>query len=115
MTERPPVFTDERGTLLPIELDDVPFAVRRVFVVHGAEDAPPRGGHVVPCDELVVLVCGSATFRVGCGEDERTVLLGDQGQQVLLRPGEHVTYELDGPGSAILVLASEPFRPKDER
>lgn len=115
MTERPPVFTDERGTLLPIELDEVPFAVRRVFVVHGAADAPPRGGHVVPCDELVVLVCGSATFQVRCGESERTVPLTERGERILLRPGDHVAYELDGPASAILVLASEPFRPKDER
>ena len=43
MTDRFPVFADQRGTLLPVELHEVPFPVARVFVVHGSASGQPRG------------------------------------------------------------------------
>jgi hypothetical protein len=100
--------------LTAVEFDDVPFVVRRAFVVHGSDERHPRGGHDVPCEEYVVLISGTATFHVGSASGaERIVLLRERGESVLLRPGEHVSYVLDGPTSAILVLASEPFRHRE--
>lgn len=107
-------YADHRGVLTAVEFDDVPFLVRRAFVVHGGDVRHPRGGHDVPCEEFVVLVSGSATFQVASAAgDERTVGLRVRGESLLLQPGEHVSYVLDGPTSAILVLASEPFRHRE--
>jgi hypothetical protein len=106
-----PTFVDERGALTAIEFDDIPFPVRRVFVVHGADAALPRGEHGVPCEELVVLLSGSARFQVSSDDDvDRTTLLCDRRERLVLRPSEHVSYHLDGPMSAILVLASDSYR-----
>jgi hypothetical protein len=103
-------IADERGTLLPIEFDELPFAVRRAFVVHGSESGAPRGDHEVPCDELVVLLSGAACFRVSTpGAETRERLLRERGDTCLLRPGDHVVYHLDSEAAAILVLASEPY------
>jgi hypothetical protein len=103
-------IADERGTLLPVEFDDVPFAVRRVFVVHGSDSGAPRGDHEVPCEELVVLLSGTACFRVAApGEDVRERVLRHRGDALALRPGEHVVYHLDSETAAILVLAAEPY------
>lgn len=113
--ERFPTYVDERGVLTAVELGDVPFPVRRVFVVHGTDMVRPRGGHGAPCEELVVLLSGSACFRVSSDDQPGpTTILRERGERLWLRPGEHVSYELDGPTSAILVLASEPYSPTTE-
>jgi hypothetical protein len=103
-------FVDERGTLTAVELGDVPFPVRRIFVVHGTEARLPRGDHEVPCEELVVLLSGSACFVTTTDGRQQDTALRHRGQQLRLRPGVHVSYVLDGPESSILVLASDGYR-----
>lgn len=104
------VFADERGTLLPVELDEVPFAVRRLFVVHGSASGHPRGDHVVPCEQLAVLLSGRAHFRVTSSDGQcRAADLDRRGDRFALHPGEHVVYCLDDEASAVLVLASAPY------
>jgi hypothetical protein len=109
VADRFPAFEDERGTLLPIEFDEVPFPVRRVFVVNGTNGGHPRGDHVVPCDQLAVLLSGSARFRATAASGDRTAVLCERGESFRLFPGEHVVYDLDGTAASILVLASEPY------
>lgn len=104
-------FVDERGTLTAVEFGDVPFPVRRVFVVHGTEARLPRGDHEVPCEELVILLSGSACFVTTTLAGQRDTALDHRGQKLRLRPGEHVSYVLDGPESSILVLASDSYKP----
>lgn len=110
LVDRFRTITDDRGTLLPVELDDLPFVVRRVFVVHGSSTAAARGDHEVPCHQLAVLLSGTASFRVS-GPDAvtRECMLRERGEAVALQPGEHVVYHLDSEDAAILVLASEPY------
>jgi len=107
--DRPfPTFVDERGSLLAVEFADVPFEVQRVFVIRGAVSRLPRGDHDVPCYELVVLLSGSARFDVVGPAGVESTVIDERGERLLLRPGERVTYVLDGPDAAILVLASSP-------
>ena len=101
------VHRDERGTLLPIELRDAPFAVRRVFTVAGADGGSARGGHAAPCREVVVLVTGVADVEV----DGVMTVLDEPGAAVLIEAGEFVRYRLDADGSVILVLADEEYHP----
>jgi len=100
-----PTYRDERGTLLPIELADVPFPVRRLFVVTAPPDGADRGGHEVTCREQVVLVTGRAELRI----DGRTVVLDTPGSSTLIEPGESMDYELGAGGSTIVVLADQPW------
>ena len=111
MTDQPfPTYADARGDLLAVELADVPFFVRRVFVVRGVDERLPRGDHDVPCEELVVLLEGSVRFDVDSPAGHDRVVLDKPGQRLLLSPGQSISYVLDGPGSAILVLASAPHQ-----
>jgi hypothetical protein len=105
MTRHFDVFVDERGALLPIDLDDLAFAPRRVFVVTGPPQGATRGGHQVECREQVVLVNGRAEVRV----DGRVVTLDIPGASALLEPGQTISYELAPGGSTILVLADQPW------
>lgn len=98
-------FVDPRGLLLPIELGDAPFDVARVFVVVGPPEGSTRGGHEVSCQELVVLVSGSAVVRY---DGVRTVLT-EPGRSVALAPGGVVEYDLHPGGSTVVVLADQPY------
>ena len=100
-----PAHDDERGVLVPIELDDVGFVVRRVFAVTGPPEGATRGGHEVTCREQVVLVSGRAELRI----DDRTVVLDRPGASALVEPGERMDYELGPGGSTIVVLADRPW------
>ena len=104
-----PVFVDERGTLLPIEFDDVPFNVRRVFVVRGVEGGRERGQHLADCEELIVLVAGRAVVQLSRDASAvRTITLTEPGQSLRIGRADYVSYRLDE-SSEILVLASERF------
>lgn len=101
----------ERGGLLAVELEDVPFPVRRVFVVTGRSGGADRGGHVVPCSEAIVLLSGSASFTatLAATGEEVEARLDRRGQRLHLDCGDHVRYRLSDEHSAILVLAEKPY------
>jgi quercetin dioxygenase-like cupin family protein len=99
------VHAEERGTLLAVELDDVAFGVRRVFVVTGPPGGAWRGGHTADCAEHVVLLAGSARFEVA----EREVTLEVVGDSLVVAAGEHVRYLLPDERSQVMVLAESPY------
>ena len=105
------VFDDARGSLLPVELADVGFPVARVFVVSGALGGSRRGGHEVPCHELVVLVAGRAEVQVRAEPDAppESVILDRPGAAMELCPGETMSYCLADERSSVLVLADAPY------
>lgn len=105
------VFDEGRGSLLAVELGDLPFPVRRVFVVNGRPGGVDRGDHVVSCSEAIVLLTGTACFRTtvaGAGEYV-DVRLDRRGQRLYLDRGDHVRYRLVDEHSSILVLAEHPY------
>ena len=105
MSDGFPAYADERGVLLPVDLGELPFEARRVFVVTGPAEGARRGGHTVPCRELVVLVSGAATVR----HDDEVVELTSPGDRVLLEPGSEMDYDLAPGGSTVLVLADAAY------
>jgi hypothetical protein len=108
-----PSFTDERGTLVPIELDHVGFGVRRVFAVEGPLSGSTRGEHAATCRELIVLVSGAVEVTVGVGAMERTLRLTRPGSTAEVQPGDYISYRLGDCRSVIVVLADEAYRSPD--
>lgn len=70
-----PSIEDARGVLTAVEGDkDLPFAIRRVFLVHHA--VADRGGHAhLDTDQVVTAVAGSLTLEVSDGNDSRSFRL----------------------------------------
>ena len=101
-----PRFTDARGMLLPVEFDQLPFVPARLFVVVGPAEGTTRGGHEVPCHELMVLVSGSVEVR----HDGVTTTLSRPGDWLELPPGGLVEYDLAPGGSTVAVLADQPYQ-----
>jgi len=106
-----PMFVDARGTLVVIEFDEVPFTVRRMFAVTGPEHGATRGNHRVNCSQLIVLVSGSVTIRVGGDGDslDPGIFLETPGAALKVPEGVFLQYDLPDAGSSIVVLAERPY------
>jgi len=116
-SSQPHFFVDtdpERGQLLAADLGDIPFPVKRVFVVVAPGRPVSRGGHVVTCKQLICLVEGSALIRTSVIRNNATVttehLLEHPGDSFLLSEGTFIDYDLHTPNSEIIVFASEAFQ-----
>ncbi len=81
-----PYFSDERGELIPFELDEnFPFVVKRVYLVTAKNDQI-RGGHAhLIEDEIFVAASGSITALVNDGENEAEIVLDQKNKALLVR------------------------------
>ena len=107
------VSHDERGELLAVELGDLPFVPRRVFVASSPPDGSVRGNHTIPCAQLMILVHGRAEVELGPDLDQLStpVVLEEPGASIYLPAGRYIRYRLHGPDSRVLVLADEAYQP----
>jgi hypothetical protein len=114
---RLPAWRDDRGTLVPVELADLDFVVRRVFTVVGLPGGVRRGDHRLTCRERIVLTGGRAEVETGPGPDGpfECQVLREPGQYLDVASGTWLRYRLADAGSAILVLADQPFESRVDR
>lgn len=115
MTDPISVAKDERGELLAVELDRLPFDPRRVFIASSPADDAIRGNHTIPCAQIMILVHGQADVELGPDADRLSapVILEVPGASIALPMGHYVRYRLHGPDSRVLVLAAEAYQPAD--
>jgi dTDP-4-dehydrorhamnose 3,5-epimerase len=80
-----PRISDQKGTLVPFEFSDIPFEVKRVYLVTGKENIP-RGQHAhIIEDELFVAVSGSILVKVNDGTGDTEILLDSPNVGLLVR------------------------------
>ena len=113
---RIPVRTveDERGSLGIFEDDDLPFALRRAYVMHGVPAGARRAGHAHrSLAQVLVALSGAVDVVVDDGCRRETVTLDEPTCGLLIGP--NVWRELGPfrPGTVCLVLASAPYDPAD--
>jgi UDP-2-acetamido-3-amino-2,3-dideoxy-glucuronate N-acetyltransferase len=109
-------FADMRGTLTAGELpsEEIPFAVKRWFLVYDVPSREVRGEHAHRvCRQFLVCVAGSVSVAVDDGEQRAEALLDEPTLGVYIPPlvwASQFRYE---PSSVLLVLASHPYDPDD--
>ena len=105
---------DERGALVALELDDCPFAPRRIFAVYDVPSESLRGEHAHrKCHQFLVSLAGSVTCGVSDGTAQEEVELDGPGIGIHIPPmiwGTQWRYTQD---AVLLVLASHPYDPDD--
>ncbi len=101
---------DPRGQLLPIALDELPFAPRRIFTVSGVPTGTERGGHGHRTgSQLLICVSGEIRVQMHCAGEEVAVTLFDTGPGLVIGAGIWVTQTYLNERAALLVICSEPF------
>lgn len=106
------VFTDERGTLLPVDLYELPFIPRRVFVVCDVPEGVWRGDHAHKTTwQMLVCVTGLVQYELWDGKSTKCGIL-QQGETVLI-PSMVWDKQRFTHGTVMLVLCSTVYDPDD--
>ena len=104
-----PTVRDDRGALSVIEAGlCVPFAVKRVFYMHGM--TAERGGHAHrDTEQCVLAVAGSLRLELTDGRRSMSVRLDDPARGVYLPPMVFLDIYDISPDAVCLVLASTHY------
>lgn len=106
-----PQFADERGSLTPLEFENLPFRPERVYLVTGAP-GEIRGGHAHAIEqEIFIAASGSVTVVVDDGSGEQKILLDASNRGVWVK--KNCWHELHdfSTDAVVLAISSTPYLP----
>jgi dTDP-4-dehydrorhamnose 3,5-epimerase-like enzyme len=107
------VFTDERGTLTQVGLDQIPFVPARVYVLHSMPVGATRGGRAARRQRRVLVgVSGSVAIALDDGRRTWEASLRG-GDMLLIEPGVWHELSIEEEHTTVLVFASGPYDPED--
>lgn len=101
---------DPRGSLLPFDLDALPFRPARVFAVGDVPAGTTRGRHTHRSDrQLLVCLAGSVEVELRWREQSVAVVLEPLGDGLLIEAGVWASQTYPVPGTVLLGFASGPY------
>ena len=106
---------DARGALSVAELGGVlPFAVRRVYWIHGTKPGVSRGFHAHKLlRQLCVCVAGSVRMSLFDGRREESVVLDSSAKGLLIGPGLWREMHDFSPDCVLMVFADAEYDEAD--
>jgi UDP-2-acetamido-3-amino-2,3-dideoxy-glucuronate N-acetyltransferase len=106
--------TDERGILIPIEFEDLPFIPKRLFTVQSVPAGGVRGGHGHRiCWQFLLALSGIIEVTTQTSAGSRTTRLTPGASGLIIPPRVFAEQRYVQAGGILLVLASEPYDPDD--
>jgi dTDP-4-dehydrorhamnose 3,5-epimerase-like enzyme len=97
------------GTLVPIEMEDLPFEMKRIFYVYGVNNMI-RGQHAHRvCQQALVCLNGSVTVTCEDGKDSKTVVLDNPSKALYIPAGIWASQIYDSPETVLLVICSDKY------
>lgn len=107
-------YGDRRGLLTPVDHDDLPFEVKRVFYLYDIPGGADRGGHAhKQCHQLIVSVLGSFEVRVTDGKTEQSYVMDRAFSGLYVPPTIWSSLVSFSSGAICLVLTSHIFDEAD--
>jgi dTDP-4-dehydrorhamnose 3,5-epimerase-like enzyme len=103
------VFNDDRGSLIPIELKNIPFEVKRVFVVNNVPLNEIRGNHShYNTKQYLICINGSVDVILNDGFNE-TIYKLIKGESILIPELVWDSQKFTSENSEILVFCSTEY------
>lgn len=106
--------SDEEGYLIPFDSNQIPFLIKRFFVVKDVPVGIRRGQHAhLKCHQLLVAISGSIECSIHDGTHESSITLDSPTKALHLPPmhwGGQTSLSRD---SVLGVFASEPYDRSD--
>ncbi len=106
---------DNRGSLLPVNTNDIPFSIKRVFFIYGVESADiKRGGHRHKKSvQALISITGSCVIKNNNGIEKNEFLLDTPSKVLILEPQDWHTMEHFSKDCVLAVLASTEYDVSD--
>lgn len=110
-----PTITDIRGSLTYVNnLKEIPFEIKRVFIVSDVPQGLSRGGHAHKIlQEVLIPLNGSFSVEVSDGENCSEIYLSEKDSGILIPPSSWRVVKKYSPGTICLSLCSEEFDSSD--
>ena len=103
---------EERGRLLELNSDALPFTVQRVFTITDVPVGTKRGGHRHRSGaQVLVCISGRVEVELRRGAARTAVTLTADSEGLCIPAGIWAAQRYLEEGSALVVLASDPFDP----
>lgn len=105
---------DERGNLVAIEENDIPFQIKRVYYMFDTKSDVRRGFHAhKSLEQLLICIHGSCMIHLDDGEEQQEIKLDVPYEGIYLNNAiwrEMYDFSED---AVLMVLASEPYEESD--
>lgn len=101
-----PSHGDDRGELVVLEENTLPFAPKRIFFITIANSRSVRAEHAGTSEELIVPLSGAVTVDLDNGEQQTSMRLADRTKAIWVKPGVWLRLREFEPGTILLVAAS---------
>lgn len=109
------ISADNEGSLSFFEAKrDIPFDIKRVYYIHGANAGVVRGGHAHKAlFQFIICVYGKIRFQLDDGKRKEEIILDSPGKGIYIKPGlwRDMIWEQDD--SVLCVFASEYYDETD--
>lgn len=107
-----PGHADERGVLIPLDFERMPFTPCRSFVIADTPAGAVRGGHAHRAGaQMLVCLRGRVEILMRHGGREAASVLEPASFGLVFGPGVWCQQKYLDEGSILLVFASEPYDP----
>ncbi len=109
-----PKIENNLGTIGVVELDVIPFVIKRVYYLYDIPSYAKRGGHAHKhLEQVLIAVSGSFDVILKDGISEQTITLNKPDKGLLIKSNTWRELENFSSGAVCLVLASEAFQEAD--
>ena len=103
-------ISDERGTLYPLSLTEIPFEVKRVFFVTDVPLDSARGGHAhITCLQYYLCIKGKILIKCQSGQEQYL----RQGQGMFIDKNVFTTEYFSSTKDVLMVFCSHEYDPND--
>ena len=107
------LFNDERGCLIPIEFNSLPFEPKRIFIVNNVPVNSIRGNHAHhTTKQLIICINGSVDVLLNDGTKDYTYRL-EKGEQILVPELVWDSQQFLTENAELLVICSTPYEYDD--
>ena len=108
------LIVDDKGGLLVVEFNTLPFFPKRLFTQWGISSGTKRGDHAhLSCWQILFPISGSTKVDLEFCGGEESLLLDEKSAGLVLPPLVWASQTLLSETSKLLVLASESFNEND--
>lgn len=107
-------FTDERGTLVPIEFTDLPFVPKRIFYIRNVPQNTIRGGHGhYKTRQYYMCIQGLILVKIYTNTTDFEIVILKPGQALLVPEMVWTSEEFCTGKEVLLVICSEAYSKED--